>query len=112
MTAPLSIIDSHAHLDYPQFEGQRDEVLARARELGVTEVITIGTWDSRIHWRTLLSPISAVCPPVAPPSAQVDARACELQSELACRIFIYVHVQALVRLRAQCAAKKQPLLFF
>ena len=31
MAGGLSIIDSHAHLDYPQFEGQMDEVLARAQ---------------------------------------------------------------------------------
>ena len=32
----------HAHLDYPQFEGKIDEVLSRAKALGVTEVISIG----------------------------------------------------------------------
>ena len=42
MENELSIIDSHAHLDYPQFEGKIDEVLSRAKELGVTEVISIG----------------------------------------------------------------------
>ena len=42
MANGLAIIDSHAHLDYPQFQGQVDEVLARAKELGVTEVISIG----------------------------------------------------------------------
>tara|TARA_B100001057_G_scaffold189381_1_gene190209 strand:+ start:567 stop:1376 length:810 start_codon:yes stop_codon:yes gene_type:complete len=42
MANGLSIIDSHAHLDYPQFEGQVDEVLRRAKALGVTEVISIG----------------------------------------------------------------------
>ena len=42
MADGFSIIDSHAHLDYPQFEGQIDEVLARAQALGVTEVISIG----------------------------------------------------------------------
>ena len=42
MAHGLSIIDSHAHLDYPQFEGQVDEVLARAKALGVIGVISIG----------------------------------------------------------------------
>ena len=42
MADEISIIDSHAHLDYPQFEGQMDQVLARAQALGVTEVISIG----------------------------------------------------------------------
>lgn len=38
----LFIVDSHAHLDYPQFEGQLDQVLARAADLGVREMISIG----------------------------------------------------------------------
>ena len=42
MSEGFPIIDSHAHLDYPQFEGQMDEVLARAKDLGVTQVISIG----------------------------------------------------------------------
>ena len=42
MENEFSIIDSHAHLDYPQFEGKIDEVLSRAKALGVTEVISIG----------------------------------------------------------------------
>ena len=36
------IIDSHAHLDYPQFEDQIEDVLLRAADLGVREVISIG----------------------------------------------------------------------
>ena len=52
MAEEFSIIDSHAHLDYPQFEGQMDEVLARAEDLGVTQVISIGvklsTADNRV----------------------------------------------------------------
>ncbi len=42
MVDGLQIIDSHAHLDYPQFKGQIDGTLARAKALGVTEVIAIG----------------------------------------------------------------------
>lgn len=37
------LIDTHAHLDYPDFAGDFDEVLARANEAGVTRLITIGT---------------------------------------------------------------------
>lgn len=37
------LIDSHAHLDFPEFEGQLDGVLQRAAEAGVTRVVTIGT---------------------------------------------------------------------
>ncbi len=36
------MIDSHAHLDYPQLSDDLDGVLARANEAGVTHIITIG----------------------------------------------------------------------
>ena len=37
------LIDTHAHLDYPDFAGDFDDVLRRATEAGVTRIITIGT---------------------------------------------------------------------
>lgn len=37
------ITDTHAHLDFPDFAGDLDAVLARAAEAGVTRIITIGT---------------------------------------------------------------------
>src|SRR5438105_4261182 len=37
------LIETHAHLDYPDFANDFDEVLRRATEAGVTRVITIGT---------------------------------------------------------------------
>ena len=39
----MGLIDSHAHLTYPDFEGRIDEVLARCDEAGVERIITIGT---------------------------------------------------------------------
>ena len=36
------LTDTHAHLDFPEFEGQLDAVIARAREAGVHLIITIG----------------------------------------------------------------------
>jgi len=39
----LPLIDTHAHLDYPDFVADFDEVLARATAAGVTRIITIGT---------------------------------------------------------------------
>jgi len=38
----IGVIDTHAHLDMYQFDADRDEVIARAREAGVSRVITIG----------------------------------------------------------------------
>lgn len=37
------LIDTHAHLDYPDFASDFDAVLARATEAGVTRILTIGT---------------------------------------------------------------------
>jgi TatD DNase family protein len=39
----MGLIDSHCHLDFPQFDKDRDEVLARAVEAGVTAIINPGT---------------------------------------------------------------------
>ncbi len=37
------LVETHAHLDYPDFANDFDEVLDRATEAGVTRIITIGT---------------------------------------------------------------------
>jgi TatD DNase family protein len=37
------LIDTHAHLDYPDFDADRAEIISRAAEAGVTELISIGT---------------------------------------------------------------------
>lgn len=42
MQAPLPIIDSHAHLDYPKIVDQLDEVIKRASDAGVEKIISIG----------------------------------------------------------------------
>ncbi len=39
------LIDSHAHVDGPEFDADRDEVLARARAAGVQRMIVIGAVD-------------------------------------------------------------------
>ena len=36
------LIDSHAHIDLPEFDKDRDQVMARARELGVRAVVNMG----------------------------------------------------------------------
>lgn len=40
---PAQITDSHCHLDFPDFNGQLDEIIARAAEAGVTRMVTICT---------------------------------------------------------------------
>ncbi len=37
------LIDTHAHLDYSDFDLDRDSILQRAQEAGVTRIISIGT---------------------------------------------------------------------
>jgi TatD DNase family protein len=39
----MDLIDTHAHLDYPDFQPDLEGVVARAFEAGVTRIITIGT---------------------------------------------------------------------
>jgi len=38
-----TLIDTHAHLEMPDFSGDLDAVLERARQAGVRQIITIGT---------------------------------------------------------------------
>ncbi len=37
------LIDTHCHLDFPDFETERDAIVARAHEAGVEQMITIST---------------------------------------------------------------------
>ena len=37
------LVDSHCHLDFPDFDGQQAELVARARAAGVTRMVTICT---------------------------------------------------------------------
>ena len=37
------IVDSHTHLDFPDFDGELDAVIARAKEVGVTRMVSICT---------------------------------------------------------------------
>lgn len=39
----MELIDSHAHLDFPQFDADRAAVLERARQAGVQTVLAIGS---------------------------------------------------------------------
>ncbi|MDG1170086.1 MAG: TatD family hydrolase, partial [Sulfitobacter sp.] len=43
MTDIPQITDSHCHLDFPDFEGNLPQVIARAAEAGVTRMVTICT---------------------------------------------------------------------
>ncbi|KQX58545.1 TatD family hydrolase [Ensifer adhaerens] len=43
------LIDTHCHLDFPDFEAERDAIVARAREAGVEQMITISTRVKRFE---------------------------------------------------------------
>ena len=43
MTCPPQIVDSHCHLDFPDFEGEEDQIIANAAAAGVTRMVTICT---------------------------------------------------------------------
>jgi TatD DNase family protein len=43
LAAPFELVDSHCHLDFPDFDGELDTIIARARAAGVTRMVTICT---------------------------------------------------------------------
>jgi TatD DNase family protein len=43
MSDTPQITDSHCHLDFPDFEGQLDDIITRAAQAGVTRMVTICT---------------------------------------------------------------------
>lgn len=43
MSIPVTITDSHCHLDFDSFDGERDDVIARALDAGVRRMVTICT---------------------------------------------------------------------
>jgi TatD DNase family protein len=50
---PLQFIDSHCHLDLPLFDSDRESVLNRCRELGVSHIVVPGV--TALQWDNLLN---------------------------------------------------------
>jgi TatD DNase family protein len=48
------LVDSHCHIDMPQFDADRDEVVARAREAGLVEMLVVGGVDEEAGHRRAL----------------------------------------------------------
>jgi TatD DNase family protein len=42
---PHMFIDSHAHIDGPEYDADRDEIIARAREAGLRAILNVGTGE-------------------------------------------------------------------
>jgi TatD DNase family protein len=47
MSRPIELVDSHCHIDVPEFDADREAVVARAREAGVTEMLVVGEVDDK-----------------------------------------------------------------
>ena len=43
----MTFIDSHCHIDGPEYDADREEVITRARDAGVTTMLNVGTGDPR-----------------------------------------------------------------
>ena len=39
----IKLIDSHAHLDFPDYADELDDILKRAQDAGVSRIISVGT---------------------------------------------------------------------
>lgn len=46
-TLTMKLIDTHAHLDFPQFEGEIEEVIKNSQKLGVDKIVNIGCDQER-----------------------------------------------------------------
>ncbi len=61
MTNQIQITDSHCHLDFPDFDAERDAVIDRALSTGVTRMVTICT---RLRLEPQVRAIAEKYPPV------------------------------------------------
>ena len=43
LSAGSALVDSHCHLDFPDFSDELDAVVARARAAGIARLVTIST---------------------------------------------------------------------
>src|ERR1043166_9132840 len=41
----MILVDSHCHIDGPEFDADREEVITRARDAGVSTMLNVGTGD-------------------------------------------------------------------
>ena len=53
----MRLIDTHTHLDFPDFDADRDAVLARSRELGVQRLVVLGVYQG--NWQRLWQLVEA-----------------------------------------------------
>jgi TatD DNase family protein len=51
----VRLVDSHCHIDMPEFDSDRDEVVARARAAGVVEMVVVGGVDEGASHRRAIA---------------------------------------------------------
>ena len=75
----FAMVDSHCHLDMPQFDGDRAEVVARARAAGVATMMVVGGFDAGAGHRRALGVAEALglpaCAGVHPHEAKLASEA-------------------------------------
>ena len=59
------VVDSHCHIDMPQFDDDRDAVVARAREAGVANMLIVGGVDEEAGHRRALRVAESLALPVS-----------------------------------------------
>jgi TatD DNase family protein len=64
MSVP-ALVDSHCHVDMPQFDADREAMVARAREAGVVELLIVGGVDDEQGHRRALRVAEALGVPVS-----------------------------------------------
>jgi TatD DNase family protein len=64
-TTKLSLVDSHCHIDMPQFDHDRDAAVARAREAGVADMLVVGGVDEAHGHRRAIRVAEALGFPVS-----------------------------------------------
>nr|WP_186351092.1 TatD family hydrolase [Pseudomonas poae] len=53
----VELIDTHTHLDFPEFDADRSEVLAHSRQLGVQRMVVLGVY--RQNWQRVWTLVQA-----------------------------------------------------
>jgi len=106
MTDPtkLTLVDSHCHIDLPQFDADREEVVARAREAGVGQMLIVGGVDEEGGHRRALRVAEALG---FPASAGVHPHEARLATEA-----VYDELRALAREKRIVAVGEAGLDFF
>lgn len=76
MTDPskLTLVDSHCHIDMPEFDSDREAVVARAREAGVETMLIVGCVDAEAGHRRALGVGESLGFPVSAGIHPHDAR--------------------------------------